>query len=115
MKSRVPKQFQGGGQDMNSMIHQARKMQDQITALQEDIEQRSFSATAGGGAVTVTVSGNQEVKAIQINPDAVDLDDIEMLEDMVMAAVNEGLEKSKEMVAGELSKLTGGMNIPGLF
>ncbi|MBQ3940550.1 MAG: YbaB/EbfC family nucleoid-associated protein, partial [Oscillospiraceae bacterium] len=76
MKARVPKQFQGGGQDMNAMIHQAKKMQDQITALQEDIEQRSFSATAGGGAVTVTVTGKKTLQSIELKPEVVDPEDI---------------------------------------
>ncbi|MGI5874403.1 MAG: YbaB/EbfC family nucleoid-associated protein [Bacillota bacterium] len=103
------------GANMQKMMKQMQKMQRDMEKMQAEAAEKTVEASAGGGAVTVTVSGNQEVKAIQINPDAVDLDDIEMLEDMVMAAVNEGLEKSKEMVAGELSKLTGGMNIPGLF
>ena len=103
------------GANMQKMMKQMQKMQRDMEKMQAEAAEKTVEASAGGGAVTVTVSGNQEVKAIQINPDAVDLEDIEMLEDMVMAAVNEGLEKSKEMVAGELSKLTGGMNIPGLF
>ncbi|MBR4201631.1 MAG: YbaB/EbfC family nucleoid-associated protein, partial [Oscillospiraceae bacterium] len=87
MKSRVPKQFQGGGQDMNSMIHQARKMQDQITALQEDIEQRTFSASAGGGAVNVTVTGKKTLQAIELKPEVVDASDIEMIQDLIISAV----------------------------
>ncbi len=100
---------------MQKMMKQMQKMQRDMEKMQAEAAEKTVEASAGGGAVTVTVSGNQEVKAVKINPDAVDLDDIEMLEDMVMAATNEALEKSKDMVAGELSKLTGGMNIPGLF
>ncbi len=103
------------GANMQKMMKQMQKMQRDMEKMQAEAAEKTVEASAGGGAVTVTVSGNQEVKAVKINPDAVDLDDIEMLEDMVMAATNEGLEKSKDMVAGELSKLTGGMNIPGLF
>lgn len=103
------------GANMQKMMKQMQKMQRDMEKMQAEAAEKTVEASAGGGAVTVTVSGNQEVKAVKINPDAVDLDDIEMLEDMVMAAANEALEKSKDMVAGELSKLTGGMNIPGLF
>lgn len=103
------------GANMQKMMKQMQKMQRDMEKMQAEAGEKTVDASAGGGAVTVTVSGNQEVKAIKINPDAVDLDDIEMLEDMVMAAVNEALDKSKELMSGELSKLTGGMNIPGLF
>lgn len=103
------------GANMQKMMKQMQKMQKDMEKMQAEAAEKTVSASAGGGAVTVTVSGNQEVKGVEINPDAVDLDDIEMLEDMIMAAANEALEKSKEMVSGELSKLTGGMNIPGLF
>ena len=115
MKSRVPKQFQGGGQDMNSMIHQARKMQDQITALQEDIEQRSFSATAGGGAVSVTVTGKKTVQSIELKPEVVDPEDIEMLQDLIISAVNEAINSVEETTEAEMSKITGGVSLPGLF
>lgn len=103
------------GANMQKMMKQMQKMQKDMEKMQAEAAEKTVSASAGGGAVTVTVSGNQEVKGVKINPDAVDLDDIEMLEDMIMAAANEALEKSKEMISGELSKLTGGMNIPGLF
>ena len=103
------------GANMQKMMKQMQKMQRDMEKMQAEAAEKTVEASAGGGAVTVTVSGNQEVKAVKINPDAVDLDDIEMLEDLIMAATNEALEKSKDMVAGELSKLTGGMNIPGLF
>ena len=103
------------GANMQKMMKQMQKMQRDMEKMQAEAAEKTVEASVGGGAVTVTVSGNQEVKAVKINPDAVDLDDFELLEDMVMAATNEALEKSKDMVAGELSKLTGGMNIPGLF
>lgn len=115
MKSRVPKQFQGGGQDMNSMIHQARKMQDQITALQEDIEQRTFSASAGGGAVNVTVTGKKTLQSIELKPEVVDASDIEMLQDLIISAVNEAVNSVEETTESEMSKITGGVALPGLF
>ena len=115
MKARVPKQFQGGGQDMNSMIHQARKMQDQITALQEDIEQRTFTAAAGGGAVSVTVTGKKTVQSIELKPEVVDPEDIEMLQDLIISAVNEAINNVEETTEAEMSKITGGVALPGLF
>ena len=115
MKSRVPKQFQGGGQDMNSMIHQARKMQDQITALQEDIEQRTFTASAGGGAVNVTVTGKKTLQSIELKPEVVDASDIEMLQDLIISAVNEAVNSVEETTESEMSKITGGVALPGLF
>ena len=115
MKSRVPKQFQGGGQDMNSMIHQARKMQDQITALQEDIEQRTFNATAGGGAVSVTLTGKKTLQSIELKQEVVDPEDIEMLQDLIISAVNEAVNNIEETTENEMSKITGGVALPGLF
>ena len=103
------------GANMQKMMKQMQKMQRDMEKMQAEAAAKTVEATVGGGAVTVVASGNQEIKSVSINPDAVDLDDIEMLEDMVLAAVNEALEKSKDMVANELRKLTGGMNIPGLF
>ncbi len=115
MKSRVPKQFQGGGQDMNSMIHQARKMQDQITALQEDIEQRTFTASAGGGMVNVTVTGKKTLQSVELKPEVVDPSDIEMLQDLIISAVNEAINSVEETTEAEMSKITGGVALPGLF
>ena len=113
MKSRIPKQYQGGAQNMNSMIHQAKKMQDQITALQEDIEQRTFSATAGGGMVTVTVTGKKTLESIELNPEVVNPEDIEMLQDLILAAVNEALRKGEEAREAAMSRMAPGMG--GLF
>ena len=115
MRSRIPKQFQGGGQDMNSMIHQAKKMQDQIAALQEDIESRTFSASAGGGAVNVVVTGKKTVQSIELKPEVVTPDDIEMLQDLIISAVNEAINTVEETTEKEMSKITGGVALPGLF
>ena len=105
----------GGGGNMNQMIKQAKKMQEQMLKMQEEMEENEYEATAGGGAVSVKVSGKRELTSISIKQDVVDPDDVEMLEDLIMAAVNEALRKVEESSADEMSKLTGGLNIPGLF
>ena len=83
--------------------------------MQEELEEKMYTATSGGGAVTVTVNGKKEIDELVIKPEAVDPDDVEMLEDLVIAAVNEALRMADESSASEMSKLTGGLNIPGLF
>ncbi len=115
MRARVPKNMGGGAQNMNSMIRQAQKMQDQITELQEDIEAREFSATAGGGAVEVVVSGKKIIKTLTIKPEVVDPEDIEMLQDLVISAVNEAVNQVEQTTEDEMSKITGGVSLPGLF
>ncbi len=100
---------------MNDMLKQAQKMQQQMESIQQDVENRLVEASAGGGAVTVTMNGKKEVKSIKIDPDIIETEDIEMLEDIVMAAVNEAISKANEMMTGEMGKLTGGINLPGLF
>ncbi len=102
----------GGMPDMNSMMKQAQQMQKKMAELQEELEGREFEATAGGGAVNVVVSGKKEIKAIKIKPEVVDPDDVEMLEDLVIAAVNEALRTADETVNQEMGKLTGGMGMP---
>jgi len=104
----------GMGGNMSKMIKEAKKVQEQIVQMQAELQQREVEASAGGGVVTVKVNGKQELISLSIKPEAVDPDDIEMLEDLVMAAVNEGIRKSQEMVSTEMSKITGGLNIPGL-
>lgn len=106
--------FNPGGGSMNKMIKQARQVQEQIVKMQEELKEREIETTAGGGAITVRVNGKQELIAIKISPEVVDPDDIEMLEDLVIAAVNEGIRQSQEMVSAEMAKITGGFNIPGL-
>ena len=99
---------------IGKFLKQAQKMQKDMSKIQAEMANKTVEATAGGGMVTVIVNGNQEITSIKIEKEVVDSDDIEMLENLVIAAVNEGLRKSKEMVTGEMSKLTGGLNIPGL-
>ena len=102
-------------QNMNNMLKQAQKMQQDMLKAQQEIEEKEIEASSGGGAVSVKVSGKKELLSIKLSPEAVDPDDIEMLEDLILAAVNEGMRKADEESAKEMSKLTGGMNIPGLF
>ncbi|MBQ8514199.1 MAG: YbaB/EbfC family nucleoid-associated protein [Ruminococcus sp.] len=115
MKARLPKQNQGGAQSMNAMIRQAQKMQDQITALQEDIEAREFTATAGGGAVEIVVTGKKTVKSLNIKPEVVDPEDIEMLQDLIISAFNEAVGVVENTTETEMSKITGGVSLPGMF
>jgi DNA-binding YbaB/EbfC family protein len=100
---------------MGNMMKQAQKLQAKMAKMQEELADRTVEGTAGGGMVTVVANGRQQVLKIVIEKDVVDPDDVEMLQDLVMAAVNDALSKSQEMVASEMGKLTGGMNIPGLF
>ncbi len=105
----------GGMPNMNNMLKQAQKMQKQMQELQAEVEEREVEASAGGGAVVVKMTGKKEIIKIDIQPEVVDPEDIDMLEDLVMAAVNEAIRTAEEMVAKEMSKVTGNMNIPGLF
>ena len=114
MKSRVPKNI-GGAQNMNSMIKQAQKMQDEITELQNDIEAREFSATSGGGVVEVVVTGAKNLKSLTIKPEVVDPEDVEMLQDLVISAVNEAMANVEKTTEEEMNKITGGVSLPGLF
>ena len=100
---------------MGNLFKQAQQMQQKMAKLQDELGQRTVEASVGGGMVSVTVNGKNEVLSLKIEPQAVDPDDIEMLEDLVLAGVNEALRKSQEMISDEMSKLTGGMKIPGLF
>ncbi len=107
-KGGFPRGMGMGGANMSQMIKQAQKMQ-------EEIEEAVFEATSGGGVVSVKVSGKKELKEINIKPEAVDPDDVEMLQDLILAAVNEAIRRADENSANEMGKLTGGLNIPGLF
>jgi len=104
-----------GGANMNNMIRQAQKMQQDMLKMQEELENMTVEATSGGGAVTVTVTGKKELKSVSINPEVVDADDVEMLEDLILVAVNDALSKADDLSSTQMNKITGGMNIPGLF
>ena len=100
---------------MGNIMKQAQQMQKKMLQMQEELAQRTVEATVGGGMVSVTVNGKHEVLQVKIEPEVVDPDDVEMLEDLIVAGVNEALRKAQEMASEEMGKLTGGLKIPGLF
>ena len=104
-----------GGMNQAAMIKQAQKMQQEMLRMQEEMESKTFSATAGGGVVTATVNGKHELMGLAIDPEAVDPEDVEMLQDMVIAAVNEAMRAADADSANNMSRLTGGLNLGGLF
>ena len=104
-----------GGMNQAAMMKQAQKMQQELLRMQEEQENKTYTAKAGGGMVTATVNGKHELTALQINPEAVDPDDVEMLQDMVIAAVNEAMRAADADAASNMSRLTGGLNLGGLF
>ncbi len=97
-----------------NILRQAQQMQAKLAKAQEELGNMTVEASSGGGAVTVVVTGDQQLLSVKISPEAVDPDDVEMLQDLVLTAVNEGMEKAKEMAANQLGAITGGLNIPGL-
>jgi len=115
MKVRLPKGMGGGPSDMQSMIKQAQKMQDDMAAMQADLEGREYDIAAGGGVVNLRINGKKEVLSVKIDPEVVDPDDIETLEDLIVAAVNEAIKKVETVSADEMSKITGSMSLPGMF
>ena len=115
MKARLPQGMGGGPQNMNQMLKQAQKMQGEIAELQEEIEQRDFTAQVGGGAVEIVMSGKKSVKSLTIKPEVVDPEDIEMLQDLIISAFNEIVNNIDETTETEMSKMTGGVSMPGLF
>jgi len=100
---------------MQEIMRQAQQMQKKMAQVQEEMAQKTVEASAGGGMVTVIANGSQTVSEIRIDPSVVDPEDVVMLQDLIVAATNEALKKAKEMVESEMSKLTGGLKIPGLF
>jgi DNA-binding YbaB/EbfC family protein len=100
---------------MGKMMKQAQQLQTKMMKMQEELADKTIEASAGGGMVKVVANGKQQVVSLEIEKEVVDPDDVEMLQDLILAAVNDALAKSQEMVSGEMSKLTGGMNIPGLM
>ncbi|MCR4436902.1 MAG: YbaB/EbfC family nucleoid-associated protein [Clostridiales bacterium] len=106
----------GGGGNIGNLMKQAQKMQRDMEKLQEELQSKTVDATAGGGAVTVVVTGKKELKEITIKPEVVDPDDVEMLQDLIVAAVNEAMRKADEMASSEMSRITGGLGgLPGMF
>ena len=115
MKARLPKGMGGGPTDMNGMIKKAQKMQEDMAVLQEDLDAREYEVNAGGGVVTVKITGKMEIRSIDIKPEIVDPDDIETLSDVICAAVNEAIKKVNDTNSEEMSKITGSLSMPGLF
>jgi len=110
MKVRIPNQ----GPSRNDMLKQVQKMQEDMATLQADLDEREFTATSGGGMISVTVNGKHELKELKINPDAIDPDEPEMLEDLITVAVNEAIANATKTSEEEMGAITGGLNIPGM-
>ena len=115
MRANIPKGMGGGPQNMNAMIRQAQKMQEDMAALQEDLDSREYDISAGGGVVGVKINGKKEILSIDIQPEIVDPDDIETLSDILVAAVNEAIKRVEDTNSQEMAKITGSIGMPGLF
>lgn len=115
MKANIPKGMGGGPQNMQAMIRQAQKMQEDMAAKQAELDACEYDVSAGGGAVTVKINGKREILAIDLKPEIVDPDDIETLSDSLVAALNEAIKRVDDTNNAELNKITGPMNLPGLF
>ncbi len=115
MKARLPAGYGGGPGNMQQIAQQAQKMQAEMERISAELDEKEYTVSSGGNAVSVTVTGKNEVKNISIQPEVVDPDDIEMLSDMIMAAVNEALRMAATERENRMNGITGGLNIPGLF
>ncbi len=115
MKVRLPQGQGGGPSNMQAMLKQAQKMQEDMAAMQEELEAREYDISAGGGVVNVKINGKKEILSVKISPEVVDPDDIETLEDLIVAAVNEAVKKVEAVSAEEMQKITGTMGLPGMF
>jgi DNA-binding YbaB/EbfC family protein len=114
MKARLPEGMGKGPQNMNAMIKQAQKMQDDMAALQEELDSREYDISAGGGMVTIKMNGKKEVQSLDIKPEIVDPDDIETLSDILVAGINEAIKRVEEANTNEMNKITGNLNFPGM-
>ena len=115
MKANIPRGMGGGPQNMQAMIRQAQKMQEDMAAKQEELNACEYDISAGGGVVNVKINGKREILAIDLKPEIVDPDDIETLSDILVAAVNEAIKRVDDTNNAELNKITGPMNLPGIF
>ena len=115
MKARLPEGYGKGPSNMQGMLKQAQKMQENIAAKQEEINAMEFKTSSGGGVVEVTISGTKEIKSLTLKPEIVDPEDIEMLQDLIVAATNEAIRMVEETTTREMDKITNGLNVPGLF
>ena len=115
MRANIPKGMGGGPQNMQAMLRQAQKMQEDMAAKQEELDAREYDISAGGGVVNVKINGKKEILSIDLKPEIVDPDDIETLSDILVAAVNEAIKRVEDTNSEEMGKITGPMNMPGLF
>ena len=115
MKAHLPQGFGGGPSNMQGVIKQAQKMQERMAELQAELDEREYDFTVGGGMITIKMNGKKEMQSIEIKPEVVDLDDIEMLQDLIVAGVNEAISSIEKTNNDEMSKVTGNLNIPGMF
>lgn len=115
MKARLPQGYGGGPSNMQGMIRQAQKVQENMAKVQEELGAREFNVTVGGGAVEVVMTGKKELKALNLKPEVVDPEDVEMLQDLIVAAVNEVIRTIEDTTAKEMEKVTGGLSLPGMF
>lgn len=115
MRANLPKGVGGGPQNMQAMLKQAQKMQEDMEALQSELDAREYEISAGGGVVNVKINGKKEILAIDIKPEIVDPDDVETLSDILVAAVNEAIKRVEETNSSEMQKVTGSLSMPGMF
>ncbi len=115
MKSRLPKEYQNSNANMNQMVRKAQKMQEDITRVQGELEQREFRKQVGGGALELVMTGDKKLKSVTLKPEVVDPEDIEMLQDLIISGVNEIIAEIEDCSAAEMEKITGGVSMPGLF
>ena len=115
MKVRLPQGMGGGPQNMQSMLKQAQKMQEDMAAMQAELEEKEYEVSAGGGVVNVKINGKKEFLSVKIDPEVVDPDDVETLEDHIVAAVNEAVKKFEAISSEEMQKITGSIGLPGMF
>ena len=115
MRANIPKGVGGGPQNMQAMIRQAQKLQEDMAAKQEELDAREYEIKAGGGVVSVKINGKKEILSIDLDPEIVDPDDVETLQDILVAGVNEAIKRVEDTNSKEMEKITGSMNMPGLF
>ena len=115
MKAHLPQGFGGGPSNMQGVIKPAQKMQERMAELQAELDEREYDFTVGGGMITIKMNGKKEMHSIEIKPEVVDPDDIEMLQDLIVAGVNEAISSIEKTNNDEMSKVTGNLNIPGMF
>ncbi len=115
MRANVPKGMGGGPSNMQAMIRQAQKMQDDMAEKQAELDEREYEIKAGGGVVAVKINGKKEILSIDIQPEIVDPDDVETLSDILVAAVNEAIKRVESTNSEEMSKITGNLSMPGMF